>query len=150
MTDRPRTVTLIVAAGSGSRAGGAVPKQYAHLAGKSLIAHAYAAFAAHPAVAEVVVVIAPGAEDLVAAALGPVRTVVGGATRRESVARGLAAIAADAPMRLDGEIVLPDGFAVNWRELHGAGPDASVLAKGLDRLELRPAAALLSALPPAA
>ena len=95
MMDRPRTVALIVAAGSGSRAGGAVPKQYAHVAGKPLIAHAYAAFAGHPAVDEVVVVIAAGAEELARAALGPVRTVIGGRTRRESVARGLAAIAAD-------------------------------------------------------
>ncbi|MCU6452626.1 bifunctional 2-C-methyl-D-erythritol 4-phosphate cytidylyltransferase/2-C-methyl-D-erythritol 2,4-cyclodiphosphate synthase [Sphingomonas sp. A2-49] len=92
MTDRPRTVALIVAAGSGSRAGGAVPKQYAMLVGKPLIAHAYAAFAGHPAVDEVVVVIAAGAERQAIDALGPVRTVVGGATRRESVARGLAAV----------------------------------------------------------
>jgi 2-C-methyl-D-erythritol 4-phosphate cytidylyltransferase/2-C-methyl-D-erythritol 2,4-cyclodiphosphate synthase len=92
MTDRPSTTALIVAAGSGTRAGGALPKQYAVVAGKPLVAHAYAAFAAHPAVDEVVVVIAPGAEALALAALGGVRTVVGGATRRESVARGLAAV----------------------------------------------------------
>jgi 2-C-methyl-D-erythritol 4-phosphate cytidylyltransferase/2-C-methyl-D-erythritol 2,4-cyclodiphosphate synthase len=95
MTDRPRTVALIVAAGSGSRAGGALPKQYACVAGKPLIAHAYAGLAGHPAVDEVVVVIAAGAEALAQAALGTVRTVVGGATRRESVAHGLAAIQAD-------------------------------------------------------
>ena len=92
MTDRPSTTALIVAAGSGSRAGGALPKQYAKVAGKTLVAHAYAAFASHPAVDEVVVVIAAGAEALAADALGAVRTVVGGATRRESVARGLAAV----------------------------------------------------------
>jgi len=92
MTDRPSTTALIVAAGSGSRAGGALPKQYAKVAGKPLVAHAYAAFASHPAVDEVVVVIAAGAEALAADALGAVRTVVGGATRRESVARGLAAV----------------------------------------------------------
>ncbi|MCI1143378.1 bifunctional 2-C-methyl-D-erythritol 4-phosphate cytidylyltransferase/2-C-methyl-D-erythritol 2,4-cyclodiphosphate synthase [Sphingomonas sp. WKB10] len=95
MIQEQRTVALIVAAGSGSRAGGAIPKQYAHVGGKALLAHAYAAFAGHPAVDEVVVVIAAGAEPLAAAALGPVRTIVGGATRRESVARGLAAIEAD-------------------------------------------------------
>ena len=95
MTDRPRTVALIVAAGNGSRAGGAVPKQYAMVAGKPLIAHAYAAFAGHPAVDEVVVVIAADAGNLANAALGPVRTVIGGATRRESVALGLAGIVAD-------------------------------------------------------
>ena len=95
MTDRPRTVALIVAAGTGSRAGGAVPKQYANVAGKPLIAHAYAAFAAHPSVDEVVIVIAAGAQDHALAALGPVRTIVGGPTRRDSVARGLAAIDVD-------------------------------------------------------
>lgn len=95
MIHKQRTVALIVAAGSGSRAGGAIPKQYAHVCGKALLAHAYAAFAGHTAVDEVVVVIAAGAEPLAAAALGPVRTIVGGATRRESVARGLAAIEAD-------------------------------------------------------
>jgi 2-C-methyl-D-erythritol 4-phosphate cytidylyltransferase/2-C-methyl-D-erythritol 2,4-cyclodiphosphate synthase len=92
MTDRPRTVALIVAAGTGSRAGGAVPKQYATVGGKPLIAYAHAAFAAHPLVDEVVVVIAAGAQHHVLAALGPVRTIIGGATRRESVARGLAAV----------------------------------------------------------
>lgn len=95
MTDRPRTVALIVAAGSGSRAGGALPKQYACVAGKPLIGHAYAGLSSHPAVDEVVVVIAAGAQALAQAALGPVRTVIGGATRRESVARGLAVIQAD-------------------------------------------------------
>ncbi|WP_426254653.1 bifunctional 2-C-methyl-D-erythritol 4-phosphate cytidylyltransferase/2-C-methyl-D-erythritol 2,4-cyclodiphosphate synthase [Sphingomonas sp. DC2300-3] len=95
MIHKQRTVALIVAAGSGSRAGGAIPKQYARVGGKALLAHAYAAFAGHPAVDEVVVVIAAGAEPLAAAALGPVRTIVGGATRRESVARGLAGVEAD-------------------------------------------------------
>lgn len=50
---------------------------------------------------------------------------------------GLAAIEADAPMRLDGEIVLPDGAGVNWREWHAAGPVTAVLAKGMERLGLR-------------
>jgi 2-C-methyl-D-erythritol 4-phosphate cytidylyltransferase/2-C-methyl-D-erythritol 2,4-cyclodiphosphate synthase len=95
MTDRPRTTALIVAAGSGSRAGGALPKQYAQVAGKPLIAHAYGAFAEHPGIDEVVVVIAAGAEPLVTAALGDVHTIVGGTTRRESVARGLAAVSGD-------------------------------------------------------
>ncbi|GAA0663180.1 bifunctional 2-C-methyl-D-erythritol 4-phosphate cytidylyltransferase/2-C-methyl-D-erythritol 2,4-cyclodiphosphate synthase [Sphingomonas insulae] len=88
-------VALIVAAGSGSRAGGAVPKQYAMVAGKPLIAHAYAALCGHPLVDEVMVVIAAGAEPLARAALGDVPLIVGGATRRESVAHGLAAVKAD-------------------------------------------------------
>ena len=63
---------------------------------------------------------------------------------------GLADIAMPAPMRLDGEIDLADGFAVNWRELHAAGPGDTVLAKGLERLELRPVPALVTAPLPAA
>jgi phosphoribosyl-dephospho-CoA transferase len=63
---------------------------------------------------------------------------------------GVARIEAGAPMRLDGEVVLPDGFGVNWRELLAAGPGDTVLAKGLERLELRPAEAVFAALVSAA
>ena len=95
MTNTPRTVALIVAAGSGIRAGGAVPKQFATLAGKPMIAHAYTAFVRHPRIDEVVVVAAAGSERRVADVLGPVRIVIGGRSRRESVANGVAAIEAD-------------------------------------------------------
>ncbi|WP_375462690.1 malonate decarboxylase holo-[acyl-carrier-protein] synthase [uncultured Methylobacterium sp.] len=57
---------------------------------------------------------------------------------------GLAGIEAGAPMRLDGEVVLPDGTGINWRELRDAAPDGSVLAKGLDAMALIPAASVLS------
>lgn len=67
-----------------------------------------------------------------------------------SVLDGFTRIDAQAPMRLDGEILLADGFAVNWRELHAAEPGDTILAKGLERLELRPVSALFAALPPAA
>jgi phosphoribosyl-dephospho-CoA transferase len=56
----------------------------------------------------------------------------------------LAALDADAPMRLDGEIVLPDGRGVNWRELHAAAPDEAVLAKQRDGLALCAARSLLA------
>jgi len=86
-----RTIALLVAAGSGTRAGGGVPKQYAIVAGRPMIAHAYRALADHPAIEDVLVVIGAGQEALVRAAIGDAATVTGGATRRESVARGLAA-----------------------------------------------------------
>lgn len=60
---------------------------------------------------------------------------------------GLARIERDAPMRLDGEIVLPDGFGLNWREVRAAGPGDTVLAKGLERLELRPVPMVTEAAP---
>ena len=86
------TVALIVAAGSGTRSGSATPKQFAAVAGRAMIAHAHAAFSTHPSVDRVVVVIGPGQIDALRTAIGDVEYVIGGATRRESVAAGLAAI----------------------------------------------------------
>ncbi len=93
------TVTaLIVAAGTGERLGGGVPKQYRRLGGKTMLAHAVDCFVRHPAVAEVRVVVGAGQEAMATEALGssgrpPIH---GGATRSESVQAGLAEIAGDA------------------------------------------------------
>ena len=95
---RPRTSALIVAAGSGTRAGGDLPKQYAPIAGKAVLAHAIDALQAHEGIDEVRVVIGAGQEGPYANAVGGralAAPVVGGATRRESVANGLAAIDCD-------------------------------------------------------
>ena len=56
----------------------------------------------------------------------------------------LAAIADNAPMRLDGEILLPDGTGLHWRELRDAPEGGTVLAKGLDGLAMWPVAPLRS------
>ena len=92
---------LIVAAGRGTRAAGAagVPKQYAPLAGATVLAHTLTAFASHPGIARVQVVIHPDDMNLYAAAiegcdqakLAP--RVPGGATRQDSVRLGLEALA---------------------------------------------------------
>ncbi len=90
-----KTVALIVAAGLGERAGGGVPKQFAALGGRALVAHSIAAFTAHPAVSEVVVVIGDGQQAQfaqAAEAFALPSPVIGGATRRESVRAGLEAI----------------------------------------------------------
>ncbi|OMU06783.1 phosphoribosyl-dephospho-CoA transferase, partial [Burkholderia pseudomallei] len=45
-------------------------------------------------------------------------------SRRDAIAPFLAALAeidADAPMRIDGELLCADGAGVNWRELHAGG-----------------------------
>jgi 2-C-methyl-D-erythritol 4-phosphate cytidylyltransferase / 2-C-methyl-D-erythritol 2,4-cyclodiphosphate synthase len=90
-----KTIALIVAAGQGVRAGGTTPKQFAPLVGKPMLAHSHATFAAHPAIHEVVLVIAPGQEPMLREALGDIEFVLGGPTRRESVRNGLRAISAD-------------------------------------------------------
>ena len=89
------TVALIVAAGTGERAGGGTPKQFRLLAGKPIIAHAYDSLADHPMVSGVAVVAAAGQEHALADALGErplIARARGGATRRLSVRAGLEAI----------------------------------------------------------
>jgi 2-C-methyl-D-erythritol 4-phosphate cytidylyltransferase/2-C-methyl-D-erythritol 2,4-cyclodiphosphate synthase len=92
--DKNRTIALIVAAGSGSRMGGGIPKQYRKVAGVPVIARAVDALASHPAIDAVHVVIGTGQEALLSEALGErvVTSSPGGATRRESVRAGLEAI----------------------------------------------------------
>jgi 2-C-methyl-D-erythritol 4-phosphate cytidylyltransferase/2-C-methyl-D-erythritol 2,4-cyclodiphosphate synthase len=90
-----RTIVLLVAAGSGSRAGGGLPKQYRLIAGKPLLAHAID-HVRHPAIDAVQVVIGEGQEAAYAAAIGDRSLsppILGGATRRESVRNGLEALA---------------------------------------------------------
>lgn len=84
---------VIVAAGSGSRAGG--DKQWRPLAGRPVVRWSAEALAAAGA-DEVTVVIAPGARAALDAALSGLsgwRAVTGGATRAASVRAGLAALA---------------------------------------------------------
>lgn len=87
-----KTAAIIVAAGNGTRAGGSMPKQFALLAGKPMLAHSHAAMTSHPDIDTVLVVIGQGQEEALRAALGNAPFAVGGASRRESVASGLAAL----------------------------------------------------------
>ncbi|QTH22564.1 bifunctional 2-C-methyl-D-erythritol 4-phosphate cytidylyltransferase/2-C-methyl-D-erythritol 2,4-cyclodiphosphate synthase [Rhizorhabdus wittichii] len=98
MTGKPSIAALIVAAGQGVRSGGGVPKQYRWIGGKAVLAHAVDALARHPAIGSVQLVIGAGQEDLHAEAVGGRALpppVTGGATRRDSVIAGLAAVDAD-------------------------------------------------------
>lgn len=95
MTDQPNIVALIVAAGTGTRAGGTTPKQFATLAGKPMIAHSHAALSGHPQISKVLIAIGEGQEALLDEAIGPVPRLAGGATRRHSVRAGLERIAAE-------------------------------------------------------
>ncbi|MCY7279648.1 MAG: bifunctional 2-C-methyl-D-erythritol 4-phosphate cytidylyltransferase/2-C-methyl-D-erythritol 2,4-cyclodiphosphate synthase [Sphingomonas bacterium] len=86
---------LIVAAGSGSRMGGDLPKQYRLLAGKSVLAHAVDALASHPRIDAVRVVIGDGQQDIARTALGRRDVgdlIIGGIERSDSVRAALAAV----------------------------------------------------------
>ncbi|HET6470084.1 MAG TPA: bifunctional 2-C-methyl-D-erythritol 4-phosphate cytidylyltransferase/2-C-methyl-D-erythritol 2,4-cyclodiphosphate synthase [Geminicoccaceae bacterium] len=92
-------MALIVAAGSGQRFGG-LPKQYRPLGGKPVARRAVEAFAGHAAVDAVTLVIDDAHRDLYGSALagfGLPPPVTGGATRQESVRRGLESLVPLAP-----------------------------------------------------
>lgn len=93
----PQFHVLIPCAGTGSRAGGSLPKQYQAVAGQPLVLHTLAAFAAvaaaQPSLRQVLVVVAPGDNFLSST---PAWSVLprGGATRADTVAQGLAELRA--------------------------------------------------------
>ena len=99
MAALPPFAAVIVAAGKGLRAGGAVPKQFAPWRGKPLVRHS-AETLARLGAAPIVVAIPADAEAAAQEALARidgVRLATGGATRQESVARALEAFAPAAP-----------------------------------------------------
>ena len=93
-----KNYALIPAAGSGSRMGAELPKQYLPLLGKPMIHHTLSIFCVHPAISRVFVILSPddtGWEQYDFSALGDKVEVLrcGGATRAETVLNGLNAIA---------------------------------------------------------
>ena len=99
----PSCIALVVAAGRGTRLGGAQPKQYQPLAGRPLLRHSLATLAAHPAVDRVRVVYHPDDRDLYATAvagLDLLPPVPGGAARQDSVRLGLESLESFSPERV--------------------------------------------------
>jgi 2-C-methyl-D-erythritol 4-phosphate cytidylyltransferase/2-C-methyl-D-erythritol 2,4-cyclodiphosphate synthase len=96
MADKAGMVALVVAAGSGSRAGGDVPKQYRRIGGRSVLAHAVEHLR-RAGIEDVRVVIGAGQEALYGEAvegLALPSPIIGGAERQESARNGLEAVAA--------------------------------------------------------
>lgn len=99
-----RTTAVLVAGGSGERLGAGVPKALVHLDGRPLLLHAALALARAETVTDTVVVVPENAdEDLVAdvrrllsdGGCADIVLARGGATRPQSVVRGLAAAPGD-------------------------------------------------------
>jgi 2-C-methyl-D-erythritol 4-phosphate cytidylyltransferase / 2-C-methyl-D-erythritol 2,4-cyclodiphosphate synthase len=91
---------LIVAAGSGQRLGGDLPKQYLALAGRSVLRRSIDAFRAHEKIDAIRVVISADHQDLYAeatAGLDILPPVTGGAARQDSVRNGLESFAGVKP-----------------------------------------------------
>lgn len=90
---------IIVAAGTGSRAGDGPPKQYRLLAGVPVLRRTVDRFLTMPGLASLSVVIGSGQEEMCAQVLGENSTisiVVGGASRQDSARAGLEALTRDA------------------------------------------------------
>ncbi|MFD0666205.1 2-C-methyl-D-erythritol 4-phosphate cytidylyltransferase [Ramlibacter sp. MAHUQ-53] len=87
----PRLHALVPCAGTGSRAGTAIPKQYQPVAGRPMVRHTLDAFAAVPRLATVLVAVAAGDRTL-AGVPGITLAECGGPTRAATVLGGLRAL----------------------------------------------------------
>ena len=83
---------LVMAAGSGTRIGGEIPKQYRLIAGESILSRAIKPLLEHPKISAVTVVISKLDEPLFRQHCGHLKNisfVFGGKDRQESVRLGL-------------------------------------------------------------
>jgi 2-C-methyl-D-erythritol 4-phosphate cytidylyltransferase / 2-C-methyl-D-erythritol 2,4-cyclodiphosphate synthase len=121
---------VIVAGGSGLRAGGEAPKQYQMIGGKPVIWWTLKAFAGHPGISHVQTVIGEGHEEMFAVATAGLAiepAVIGGSTRQESCRAGLEAIARHKPAKVlihdaarpfaSGDLI---SHVIAWLDRHGA------------------------------
>lgn len=111
--DAPRCYALVPCAGIGARSGAGVPKQYATIAGRAMVAHTLAALAGVARIVGTLVVLAPGDDRFETHApqfAGATRWAVrcGGATRARSVANGL------------GELLEREARPGDWVLVHDA------------------------------
>ena len=96
-------VALVVAAGRGTRLGGALPKQYLDLGGKMLLRHALDSLTRHRGISAVRVVFDPGDTayyEQATQGLDLLPPVAGGAKRQDSVRLGLESLTALNPARV--------------------------------------------------
>ncbi|MBV0895469.1 2-C-methyl-D-erythritol 4-phosphate cytidylyltransferase [Microbacterium sp. NC79] len=99
----PRVAIIVVAAGSGTRLGAGAPKAFVGLAGRTILSHALERVFQTKEPCQVIVVAPAGLEGEAEADIASVagdrrelaRVVTGGATRQESVSRGLGALWGD-------------------------------------------------------
>lgn len=102
---------ILVAAGRGLRAGGAVPKQLVDLGGQTMLQRSVAACDAHPSVDEIVVVLpvdlVPGGAALVGPTRAGCRVVAGGERRQDSVRAGFGAVSPAATIVLVHDAARP-------------------------------------------
>ncbi|MCF6292122.1 MAG: bifunctional 2-C-methyl-D-erythritol 4-phosphate cytidylyltransferase/2-C-methyl-D-erythritol 2,4-cyclodiphosphate synthase [Robiginitomaculum sp.] len=97
-----KTDVVIVAAGSSTRFGGEIPKQYCKLYGQAILKRTYDLFAKSPLIRKVIVVIAKTDLELLKQAFNGSNPdfVYGGATRSQSVLAGLQSLQNEPPNKV--------------------------------------------------
>ena len=107
------TVALLTAAGSGTRMGQDIPKQFIHVENKPILIHTMEAFQNHPSIDAIIVVTIPSWIDVVKAYarqfnIDKLRWVVpGGSTGQESIYNGLEALSKE--LNEDDVVMVHDG-----------------------------------------
>jgi 2-C-methyl-D-erythritol 4-phosphate cytidylyltransferase/2-C-methyl-D-erythritol 2,4-cyclodiphosphate synthase len=104
---------IIAAAGAGRRLGGPKPKQLLDIGGGSILQHSVSAFARHPRISAIVIVLPKDQTSLVLAstadpaALPAIRIVAGGERRQDSVANGFDAVSGESDVVLIHDAARP-------------------------------------------
>ena len=104
---QPTVAAILVAGGLGVRLGAGQPKALASVAGRTFAEHAYARFAMHPDVRDVVVVAPSTHVEEVSALLPAALVVPGGVLRADSVCVGLDHVADDVDVVLVHDVARP-------------------------------------------
>jgi 2-C-methyl-D-erythritol 4-phosphate cytidylyltransferase/2-C-methyl-D-erythritol 2,4-cyclodiphosphate synthase len=136
-----------VAAGRGDRLGAEKPKQFIEVGGRTLLQRSVAAFDQHPAIAHLVVVLAPGlvadGPSLTGPVTRPCTFAEGGARRQDSVANGVAAMPADVDVVLVHDAARPFVDAalidrvIEGVSTHGAAVPAIPVKDTVKRMDLQ-------------
>ena len=148
---------IIAAAGAGTRLGGAVPKQLLDLGGRTILQRSVDAFADHPRVDDVIVVLPAALAEHPPEWLGgrrSLRAVVGGRRRQDSVANAFDAVPDTADIVLVHDAARPFvtaeliSRAIDAAAAHGAAIAAMQATDTVKRVEAAPhATAIVETIP---
>jgi 2-C-methyl-D-erythritol 4-phosphate cytidylyltransferase len=135
---------IIPAAGTGSRSGQSIPKQYVELAGAPVLAHTIGIFAGMPGCGEVIVAVDEewrATAERCALGATNVRFVMGGAERQHSIANALASVATNPDLILVHDAARPCASrelverVIEAAMRHGAAIPALPIAETVKRID---------------
>jgi len=102
-----RNIAIIVAAGSGSRMGSEIPKQFLMLEALEVLSYSVRSLGEHPSIDDVIIVTSPSFKKGVAERYPECLVTLGGETRQDSVFNGLSACPKDTRLVLVHDAARP-------------------------------------------